>query len=58
MKFPTLNGVDIFKGNQERASKYYVEAVNKLCYQVPQPAVVTTIFKIDEIDTPTTKLNR
>ncbi|GMN48643.1 hypothetical protein TIFTF001_017820 [Ficus carica] len=40
------------RGNQERARKCYVEAVNKVCHKVPKPAVVTTIFKIDEIDTP------
>ena len=52
MKFSTPNGVRSFKGNQERAKKCYVKAVNKMCYKVPQSAMVTTIFKINEIDTP------
>lgn len=51
MKIPTLNEVGIFRGNQEMARKCYVEAVNKVSYKVPQPAVVTTTFKINEINT-------
>ncbi|GMN27292.1 hypothetical protein TIFTF001_001570 [Ficus carica] len=50
MKFPTPNRVGIFRGNQERARKCYVETVNKVCHKVPQSTVVTTIFKIDVID--------
>ncbi|GMN63466.1 hypothetical protein TIFTF001_032543 [Ficus carica] len=34
MKFPTPNGVRIFKRNQERARKFYVEVVNKVCHKV------------------------
>ncbi|GMN22562.1 hypothetical protein TIFTF001_040286 [Ficus carica] len=41
----------------ERARKCYVGAVNKVCHKVPQLAVVTTIFKIDEIETPNSKIN-
>lgn len=52
MKFLTHNGVKIFRGKQEKARKCYVESVNKVCHKVPQPAVVATIFKINEIDTP------
>ena len=52
MKIPTPNGVGIFTGNQERIRKCYVEAVNKVSYKVPQPTVVTTIFKIDEVNMP------
>ena len=59
MKFPTLNRVGIFRGNQQRARKCYVEVVNKVCHKVPRLAVVTAqlvvvtnIFKINETDTP------
>lgn len=45
MKFPNPNGIGIFKGDQERAKKCYVEAVNKVCHKGPRPAVVTTIFR-------------
>ncbi|GMN51403.1 hypothetical protein TIFTF001_020563 [Ficus carica] len=51
MKFPTPNGVGIFRGNQEKARKCYVETMNKVCHKVPQSVVVTIIFKINEIDT-------
>ncbi|GMN44858.1 hypothetical protein TIFTF001_014053 [Ficus carica] len=52
MEFPTQNEVGILRGNQERARNCYVEVVSKVRHKVPQPTVVTTIFKIDEIDTP------
>lgn len=44
------NEVGILRGNQERARKYYVEVANKMCHQTPRPAIVSTIFKIDEIE--------
>ncbi|GMN45115.1 hypothetical protein TIFTF001_014298 [Ficus carica] len=56
MKFPTPYGVAIFKGNQEKARKCYVEVMNKMCNRALQPATVSTIFKIDEIDPPNGKI--
>ncbi|GMN60403.1 hypothetical protein TIFTF001_029494 [Ficus carica] len=53
MKFPTSNGDEVFRGNQERARKCYMEDVSKLCRKAPQPAIVTTVFMVDEmLDTP------
>lgn len=58
MKFPTSSGVGVFRGNQEWARKCYLEAVNKVCHKAPAPAVVMTIFKVDEIDASNDKVRR
>ncbi|GMN72562.1 hypothetical protein TIFTF001_056023, partial [Ficus carica] len=50
MKFPTNDGIGVFRGNQEGARKCYMEAVNKVCRKAP--ATVATILKIDEADVP------
>lgn len=50
IKFLMPNEVGILRGNQERARKYYVEEANKICHQTPRLAIVSTIFKIDEIE--------
>ncbi|GMN74649.1 hypothetical protein TIFTF001_052422, partial [Ficus carica] len=50
MKFPTNDGIGVFRGNQEGARKCYMEAVNKVCRKAP--ATVATILKIDEADIP------
>ncbi|GMN59472.1 hypothetical protein TIFTF001_028562 [Ficus carica] len=34
MKFPTSDGIGVFRGNQEGARKCYMEAVNKVCRKV------------------------
>ncbi|GMN66109.1 hypothetical protein TIFTF001_035194 [Ficus carica] len=52
MKFPISNGVGVFRGSQEEAKKCYMEAVNKVCHKASELVVLTTIFKVDEIDTP------
>lgn len=52
IKFPTLYGVRVFRGNQEGTRKWYMEAMNKMCRKAPKPAIVMTIFKVDEINTP------
>ncbi|GMN54123.1 hypothetical protein TIFTF001_023250 [Ficus carica] len=48
MKFPTGNGIGVFRGNQEGARKCYMEAVNKVCRKAPAPATVATILAVDE----------
>ena len=34
-----------------------MEAVKKVCLKAPQLTIMTTIFKIDEIDTPDGEIN-
>ena len=51
MKFPTPNGVGVFRGNQEGARKCYMEAMNKMCCKAHELITMATIFKVDEIDT-------
>ncbi|GMN61366.1 hypothetical protein TIFTF001_030447 [Ficus carica] len=48
MKFPTGNGIGVFRGNQEGARKCYMEAVNKVCWKAPAPVTVATILAVDE----------
>ena len=50
MKFPTSDGIGVFRGNQEGARKCYMEAVNKVCRKAP--ATVAAILMVDEADTP------
>ncbi|GMN67536.1 hypothetical protein TIFTF001_036596 [Ficus carica] len=47
-KFPTGNGIGVFRGNQEGARKCYMEAVTKVCWKAPAPATVATILAVDE----------
>ncbi|GMN66603.1 hypothetical protein TIFTF001_035665 [Ficus carica] len=48
LKFPTGNGIGVFRRNQEGARKCYMEAVNKVCRKAPTPATVATILAVDE----------
>ena len=50
MKFPTESGIGFFQGNQEKARKCYMEAVNKVCRKAPAPATVAAIFTVDELE--------
>ncbi|GMN49655.1 hypothetical protein TIFTF001_018818 [Ficus carica] len=52
MKFPTGDGIGVFRGNQEGARKCYMEAVNKVCRKAPAPATVATILAVDEAGAP------
>ncbi|GMN53228.1 hypothetical protein TIFTF001_022360 [Ficus carica] len=52
MKFPTGDGIGVFRGNQEGARKWYMEAVNKVYRKAPTPATVATILVVDEAGAP------
>ncbi|GMN58482.1 hypothetical protein TIFTF001_027585 [Ficus carica] len=52
MKFPTDDGIGVFRGNQEGARKCYMEAKNKVCRKAPAPATVATILVVDEAGAP------
>ncbi|GMN62259.1 hypothetical protein TIFTF001_031341 [Ficus carica] len=58
MKFPTEEGIGVFRGNQEGAQICYVEAVNRAGQRTAASITVAAIFRIDEIEAPSGEVKR